>query len=212
MTDEGLKIDIGCGSAKREGFVGIDYVAAPGVDHVLDITQQPLPFPDASVSHVYSAHVFEHIAVPNHVLSEIGRVCLDGATIEIITPYAFSDSAFVYGHVTFFTEMPWLHFCFSHRDTFVDMLKGRWLLRNINFVVTAETEAELRAHGFSIDFAIKYFKGVVLEFAVEMEFQRDLSVPPVAPSRTYAHSRFGPRFPLVAEAATPAVNSSNRPA
>ena len=206
MTDEGLKIDIGCGSAKREGFVGVDYVAAPGVDYVLDVTHwvPDLPFPrQDSVGHVYSAHVFEHIAVPNHILSEIGRVCRDGANIEIITPYAFSDSAFVYGHVTFLTEMPWLHFCFSHRDTFVDMLKGRWLLRKINFIVTAETEAEVRSHGFSIDFAVKYFKGVVLEFEVEMEFRRDISVPAVLPERTYSNARFGPRFPLLADASHP---------
>lgn len=191
--DDGLKIDIGCGAAKREGFIGIDYVALPGVDHVLDVNLDPLPFPDASVSHVYSAHFFEHIGLPNHVLMEIARVCRDGATIEIVTPYAFSSDAFVYGHVTILTELPWLHFCVSHRDAHLDMLKGRWLLNSINFVVHEHVEAELLKNGFSVDFAIKYFKGVVLEFCVEMTFTRDLSAPVVFPKRTYSRTRTGAR-------------------
>lgn len=196
MIETGLKIDIGCGSAKREGFVGIDYVAAPGVDHVLDVVREPLPFPDDSVSHVYSAHVFEHIADPYYIVSEIGRVCADGAKIEIVTPYAFSDSAFVYGHVSFMTEMPWMHFCVSHRDSHTGMLRGRWLLHNVNFVVLPATEQELREHNFSVEFAIKYLKGVVLEFQVDMEYRSDLSVPATIPTRTYSHSRYEQRFPL----------------
>jgi predicted SAM-dependent methyltransferase len=200
MIENGLRIDIGCGSAKREGFIGIDYVASPGVDEVVDIVREPLPFPDNSVSHVYSAHVFEHIVDPHFLVSEIVRVCADGAKIEIVTPYAFTDSAFVYGHVSFMTEMPWTHFCVSHRESHIAMLRGRWLLHNINFVVMAATEQELREHNFSVDFAIKYLKGVVLEFQVEMEYQSDLSVPAIVPTRTYSHSRYEPRIPLSSSA------------
>ena len=194
--DEGLKIDIGCGAAKREGFIGLDYAALPGVDHVLDLTRDPFPFPDASVSHVYSAHFFEHIGAPNHVLSEIGRVCRDGATIEIVTPYAFSSDAFVYGHITFLTELPWLQFCVSHRDDHLDMLRGRWLLDAINFVILQRVEQEVLQNKFSVDFAIKYLKGVVIEFSVEMTFRRDLSAAAVSPRYTYSHARNGERYAL----------------
>jgi predicted SAM-dependent methyltransferase len=196
MIETGLKIDIGCGSAKREGFVGIDYVAAPGVDHVIDVVREPLPFADNSVSFVHSSHVFEHVSDPSFLIHEIGRVCADGARIEIITPYAFTDSAFVYGHVAYMTEMPWTHFCVSHRDSHMAMLRGRWLLHNINFIVLPATENELRANNFSVDFAIKYLKGVVLEFEVDMEYQSDPNVPVVTPTRTYSHSRYQPRVPL----------------
>lgn len=193
---EGAKIDIGCGAAKREGFIGLDYAALPGVDHVLDLTREPLPFPDASVGHVYSSHFFEHIGAPNHILSEIGRVCTDGATIEIVTPYAFSNDAFVYGHITFLTELPWLHFCVSHRDEHIDLLGGRWLLRSINFVIHDHVANEISASNISIDFAVKYFKGVAHEFCVEMEFQRDLSAAAIIPKRTYSYTRSGERYPL----------------
>src|SRR3954471_20925249 len=97
-TADLVRIDLGCGNAKRPGFQGVDYLEAPGVDHVVNIAEQRLPFEDDSVDAVFSAPFLEHIGEPYNVLSEIGRVCRDGARIEIWTPYAFSDEAFVYGH------------------------------------------------------------------------------------------------------------------
>ena len=194
-----LKIDLGCGSAKRAGFVGLDSVAAPGVDHVLDLTRDRFPFDDNTVDNVFSAHFLEHIGAPNHVFQEIARVCRDGARIEFWTPYAFSNDAFVYGHVTFLTEEPWLHFCCYFRDAHLEMLRGRWLLRNINYVVSPDVERDLAHRGFSLEFAVRYFKSVVTEFGVEIDFTRDLGVPAVDPIRTYSHSRYGERFLLGAK-------------
>lgn len=191
-----LKIDLGCGGSKREGFVGLDSVNGPGVDHVLDLTRDRFPFDDATVDHVFSSHFLEHIGPPNHIFQEIARVCRDGATIEIWTPYAFSNDAFIYGHITFLTEEPWLHFCCYHRDAHLEMLRGRWLLRNINYVVTQDVERDLRAQGFPLDFAVRYLKSVVTEFGVEIEFRRDLEVPAVVPTRTYSHARDSERFVL----------------
>lgn len=193
-----LRVDLGCGGAKRAGFVGVDYIAALGVDHVVDLTEQPLPFADASVDQVFSAHFLEHVKKPKNVLREIGRVCRDGAGIEFWTPYAFSDEAFVYGHEVFLTEKPWRHFCIEHRDTHLPILGGRWLLHRIVYVVLPHVEAELAARGFDLDFAIRYFKGVVVEFGVEIEFRRDLAVPPVEPERLVASSRDGERRRLAA--------------
>lgn len=124
-----LKVDIGCGSNKREGFIGLDYIPGLNVDHVLDLTKDRFPFDNETVSHVYSSHFLEHIPAPNHVFQEIARICKDGAKIEFWMPYAFSNEAFLYGHVAFLTEEPWLHFCCYHRDTHLEILRGRWLLR-----------------------------------------------------------------------------------
>lgn len=191
-----VKIDIGCGGKKRAGFIGLDYIYAPGVDHVLDLTKDTFPFEKDSVDYVYSSHFLEHITVPNHVFQEIGRICREGARIEFWTPYAFSNEAFVYGHTTFLTEEPWMHFCVHHRDAHLQLLGGRWLLKNINFVVLPHVEDELLAKKFSVDFAIRYFKNVVSEFGVEIEFSRNLKVSPIMPKRTFSHSRSGKRFLL----------------
>lgn len=191
-----LKIDLGCGAAKRAGFIGLDYVAGPAVDHVLDLTREPFPFADGTVSHVFSAHFLEHISEPNHVFKEISRVCRDGAKIEFWTPYAFSNEAFVYGHLAFLTEEPWLQFCCANRDYHLAMIGGRWLLRAINYVVPEGVERDLRSRGYSVPFAIRYLKSVVQEFGVECEFRRDVNTPACEPIWTYSHARFGPRMPL----------------
>lgn len=202
-----LKIDLGCGSAKREGgYLGLDYVPGPGVDHVVDLTSDRYPLEDDSVDAVFSAHFLEHIDEPNHVFSEIGRVCRDGASIEFWTPYAFSDEAFLYGHLHFMTEQHWMHFCVSHRDVFSEMLRGRWQLKNIDFVIAPETVTELNRNGVDMDFAVKYLKGVVKEFGVDIEFHRDLEVPASIPTRTWSHTRWGDRHELRAD--LPANRSS----
>lgn len=192
----GLKIDIGCGNKKKEGCLGVDYVQAPAVDYVLDVNQERLPFDDESVEYVYSSHVLEHLESPNHLFQEIGRVCCDGAKIEIWTPYGFSNQAFLYGHKTFLTEEVWLNFCYTYRDLHQDILKGRWLLKQINYVVLRDVELELRRQGVSLEFALKYFKSVVFEFGVELEYRKALETAPTLPVQTYSHTRDGERFPL----------------
>ena len=81
-TPPEVRIDLGCGNAKRDGYLGLDYVEGDQVDHVLDLTHDRYPFEDDSVDAVFSAHFLEHIDEPNHVFGEIGRVCKDGALIE----------------------------------------------------------------------------------------------------------------------------------
>jgi SAM-dependent methyltransferase len=190
------RIDLGCGAAKREGFTGLDYVALPGVDHVLDLTKDRFPFDDHTVDEVFSAHFLEHIVEPNHVLSEIGRVCRDGAKIEIWTPYAFSNEAFVYGHEHFLTEVMWTHFCVSHRDVFLDMLLGRWQLESFTSVIPIEIQADLARNDVTLDFAVRYLKDVVEEFGVEIEFRTEVDIPPRLPKRLWTDTRLGIRRDL----------------
>lgn len=208
MSDlDPVRVDLGCGGNKKPGFIGLDFVDAPEVDHVLDLTRDRYPFDDASVDEIFSAHFLEHIDAPNHVFSEVGRIAKDGARIEFWTPYAFSDEASLYGHLHYLTEEEWLHFTLLHRDAHVSMLGGRWLLHRINFVVLPQTVDELTANGVTIDFAVKYFKGVVVEFGVEIEFRRSLEVPAVVPERTWSTSRYGERhvFPAVSRSSQAAA-------
>lgn len=57
----GVKLDIGCGANKQEGFIGMDIRQLDGVDIVHNIEQYPWPFPDESVSLSVASHVLEHI-------------------------------------------------------------------------------------------------------------------------------------------------------
>jgi len=192
---ERLRVDLGCGNAKRPGYVGLDYVEGDDVDHVLDLTTDRYPFDDGTVEAVFSAHFLEHIDEPNHVFGEIGRICADGALIEFYTPYAWTNEAWLYGHVHGITEEMWTHLGLSHREAYADILGGRWLLRRFVFVIDEATLVDLDANGVQLDFALRYYQNVVREFGVEVEFRRDLDVPEVGPERVYATSRFGERRP-----------------
>jgi SAM-dependent methyltransferase len=205
-TDDGnapLRLDLGCGNAKRPGFVGLDVFPGEQVDHVLDLTADPFPFADDTVDEVFSAHFLEHIEEPNHVFSEIGRVCRDGARIEFWTPYAWTNEAFLYGHLHGITEEMWTHLGLSHRDIYAAMLRGHWLLVRFIFVIDQVIIDDLARHDVELDFAVRYYKGVVREFGVEAEYRADLATPARVPERVYATERFGPRTGLGGGATPP---------
>ena len=196
MGIPGIHVDLGCGAAKKEGFIGLDYVDGPQVDHVIDLTKDRYPFEDHSVDSVFSSHFLEHIEEPHHVFSEIGRICKDGAHIEFWTPYAFTGEAFLYGHLRFMTEQQWMHFCVWHRDAFLDMLGGRWQLKRIVYVIQPARVREIRSAGLRLDFAVRHLKDVVSELGVEIEFREDPEVPAVRPELMHATSRSNARRPL----------------
>lgn len=58
---QGIKLELGCGANKNDGFVGIDVLPLKGVDIVHDLEKFPWPLPDNSASFVMSAHLVEHI-------------------------------------------------------------------------------------------------------------------------------------------------------
>jgi len=60
MIDK-TKIDLACGSNKKEGYCGIDIADCPGVDIVHDLTQYPWPIEDNSVDLIHCSHYMEHI-------------------------------------------------------------------------------------------------------------------------------------------------------
>lgn len=168
-----LKIDIGCGTRKREGFIGVDITSAPGVDYVLDITKDPLPFEDNSVSHVFSSHCFEHIENPKFVLREITRVCMDRAVVEIWLPYLKSNDAFVLGHEAFYQEANWQHICIHFDEIWQKDFPGRLVLRQFKYLVYPGIEDSLASMGIPLGFAIEHLFNIAYEFCAVMTVVKD---------------------------------------
>ncbi|MBK9963742.1 MAG: methyltransferase domain-containing protein [Holophagales bacterium] len=191
-----LRIDLGCGSAKKDGTIGLDIQAAPGVDQVVDLVNAPLPFPDRSVAYVHSSHFLEHVKDPTRIFAEITRVAADGATLEFWTPYAWENSAFIIDHKMFFNEDHYLHICVWFVDFWEDILKARWLLKEITYVIHPDVAVDLHRRRIPIDHALRYFKGVVKEWGVRMEVRRDKPAPETRPLRTLALERNGERWHL----------------
>lgn len=90
-----LKLDLGSGQSPREGFEGVDFVAAPGVKHVVDLLKFPWPFKSASVEEVHCSHFFEHVPAKlrGKWMDELYRVLVPEGKATIICPYYTSIRA-----------------------------------------------------------------------------------------------------------------------
>lgn len=95
MTEK-YKINIGGGLKRFEGFVNLDMDPLCEPDYLCNISKDPLPFPDNSVTAVTAHHILEHIGGDGffHLIKELYRVCEDGAIIDIEVPHHRHDEMF----------------------------------------------------------------------------------------------------------------------
>lgn len=83
-----IKLNIGAGWSKFDGYLNCDISPASKPDYVFDIEKDIWPFEDNSVEAVIAHHVFEHIGEGYfHMLKELYRVCKHDAIIDIWVPH-----------------------------------------------------------------------------------------------------------------------------
>ena len=87
-----LKIDIGCGTRKRPGWTGCDFIGSPDV--LMDL-RTTWPFRDNTVGTIYSHHVLEHFQASDliHIFSEAWRVLEPDGCLIAVVPHGHSDLA-----------------------------------------------------------------------------------------------------------------------
>lgn len=98
---EPLKLDLGCGENKREGFLGVDLLA--NADLQLDLLKFPWPWKDGTIEEVWCSHFFEHIPGMTRIkfMDELWRILIaplegkpeTGGRCTIIVPYWSSPRA-----------------------------------------------------------------------------------------------------------------------
>lgn len=193
----GLRIDLGCGAVKKEGTLGVDMLALPGVDYVLNFETQSLPFADKSVEYLYSSHCLEHLNDLPRIFTEMSRVCRDHAVLELWTPYAWHNEAWVLGHRQFLTEEMYLHLCYHFADHWSAAFKARWILNEVQFVTNEAVLVSLRQQALTIDFALRHLHNIVNEFCAHITVRHSpLTEPPRPPRLTYSIGRAGARYDL----------------
>lgn len=97
-------LDVGCGSRKLPGAVGIDIVSTSKADIVHDLSVFPWPFKDDEFDIVFLNHSLEHMEDILKTMTELHRITKTGGRIIIQVPYfrtvdAFTDPT----HRHFFT-------------------------------------------------------------------------------------------------------------
>ena len=172
-----LILDIGCGSKKKPGSIGIDYSYSTGVDHVLNIENDALPFADESVDYIYSSHCFEHLKDEGvgNVWKEISRVAKNNATIEIWTPYPHTDQQWLIGHVAGWGPLRWDHLSSSHRDIYSNSFLdgGYWRWNEAQFVIKPETIKELDEMNIPHEFAIRHMNNICTEWGCFFSYVKE---------------------------------------
>lgn len=142
-----LKIDLGCGTRKQAGFIGVDKIKFEGVDHVFDIGWESWPFPDGSVEEAYTSHFVEHLTPVEriHFCNELHRVLVPKGKCTLIVPHwgscrAYGDPTHQWPPVTEF----WFYY-----------LSRAWRATE-----APHTDIKNWAHGFDCDFEVTWGYGM----------------------------------------------------
>lgn len=161
-----LRLDLGCGTNKRQGFSGVDRRAFDGVDGVTDLTkshwlfneptlagylltpaviggQRGFILPDNSVAEAHCSHFLEHLehnqSRPERVrfMNELWRVMVPGGRVTVITPHWASNRS--YGD-------------FTHADKPVSEMFYLYLDKGWRFAFAKDNDIQWNPDGYSCDF------------------------------------------------------------
>jgi len=129
-----IKIDLGAGRVRRDGYIGVDRLRSDGVDVVAD-AEKRLPFRDNTVDEVFSRHLFEHVRNLIPLFEEVHRVCKPGARVIINVPYYTSVKAYKDPtHVNWFTEKTFEYFEGKSWENFDFQFRGSFRVRKIDYL------------------------------------------------------------------------------
>lgn len=83
-----MKINIGGGLKKFEGYINVDHDVLTKPDILMDLEKDKFPLEDNSVDEVKAHHILEHIGDGFfHLMKELYRICKSGAIIDICCPH-----------------------------------------------------------------------------------------------------------------------------
>jgi SAM-dependent methyltransferase len=147
-----VKLNLGSGHSKGDGYINIDIDKTVNPDLVLDVSKG-LPYDDNSVDKVRAFDFLEHIPIGKtiFVVDEIWRVLKPGGIFEHLTPStdgrgAFQDPT----HVSFWNINSWLYFCDTsytgvHNHTYG--IKSAFLVESLQDIISDNKGRVVHTHG-----------------------------------------------------------------
>jgi SAM-dependent methyltransferase len=88
------RLNLGCGTDIRPGYVNLDIAPLPGVDVVHDIAELPLPFPDGRFDEIVCKDILEHVEYAD-VLRELHRILRPGGLLHVEAPHFTSRAVYL---------------------------------------------------------------------------------------------------------------------
>jgi SAM-dependent methyltransferase len=80
-------LDVGCGSNKYPGAIGMDFNPRTAADVIHDLGVVPYPFPDNEFDEIITRHVAEHVPDVMAFVSELHRITKPGGRIKLVAPH-----------------------------------------------------------------------------------------------------------------------------
>jgi len=128
-----MKLNLGCGNKKIQGYIGVDLIKSDASDVVHNLNKFPYPFEKNSVDEIILDNVLEHLDNVIGVMDEIYRISKNGAKVKIYVPYAKSDGAFKDPtHKNFFTEKSFQYFQLDYKYNYYS--KARFEIKQIKLL------------------------------------------------------------------------------
>ncbi|RJQ17640.1 methyltransferase domain-containing protein [Candidatus Woesearchaeota archaeon] len=93
-----MKLNFGCGTDIKKGYLNVDHIKLKGVDKVMDLNVFPYPFASNSCDEILMDHVLDHLDKPTRVLQELHRIIKKSGKIVIKVPH-FSCGMAYWGDV-----------------------------------------------------------------------------------------------------------------
>jgi|TARA_B110000238_G_scaffold94951_1_gene103740 SAM-dependent methyltransferase len=92
---ESVVLNVGCGSTRIPGSIGVDQVEIDGcVDVVHNLNELPYPFINDYADEIHFYHVLEHLDDPVAKMEELHRILKPGGTLFMRVPHFSSHGAF----------------------------------------------------------------------------------------------------------------------
>lgn len=94
-----MKLNIGCGSDYRDGYINVDFRDGVRIDKKCDLSRFPWPFEDGSAEEILMLDFLEHFpyAITPLILLECRRVLSDAGTVIIQVPDAIHTARALIG-------------------------------------------------------------------------------------------------------------------
>ena len=89
-----MKLNLGCGNDRREGYVNVDCAKLPGVHKICDLNALPLPFESDSCEEILCKDVLEHLESFPAIMYDLHRILKKGGVLKIVVPHFSSGDAY----------------------------------------------------------------------------------------------------------------------
>lgn len=93
--DKPSKLNLGCGTDIRAGYINLDSAKLPGVDVAHDIEKLPLPFKKEEFGEIVCQDVLEHSRQFGALMGELHRILAPGGKLVIRVPHFSSRNNYV---------------------------------------------------------------------------------------------------------------------